>query len=190
MGLHDLLIFIFVSSSHLLLFFISELPLGLLFNIFLIDNQLDFGLFDLLLLLIFSLLVSFLFSLFLFFIIALILIFGILVLLLYRLLSRYLSITQNFFIVAALVLISPLEFGVLLEPDLPVSDIVFCLGNLIITLLFILFLFLILFIVQVVFMYVLHGLELLFISKAASLDLLVQILRLVNVARQLRYTLE
>jgi hypothetical protein len=107
-----------------------------------------------------------------------------------RLLSRHLSISHHFFIVAALVLISPLEFGVLLEPDLPVSDIVFCLDNLIITLLFILFLFLILFIVQVVFMDVLHGLELLLISKAASLDLLVQVLRLVNVARQLGHTLE
>jgi hypothetical protein len=89
------------------------------------------------------------------------------------LLSRHLSISHHFFLITALVLISPLEFGVLLEPDLPVSYIVFSLDNLIVTLLFILFLYLIFFIVQVVFMYVLHGLELLLISEAASLDLLV-----------------
>jgi hypothetical protein len=85
MSLHDLLIFILVSSRLLFLFFIPELPLRLLFNIFLIDHQLDFRLFDLLLLPIFPPLLSSLLSLFLLILFALLL-FSILALLLYRLL--------------------------------------------------------------------------------------------------------
>jgi hypothetical protein len=83
---------------------------------------------------------------------------------------------------ALLASLGSLEFGVLLEPDLSVSEIFLCL----IVTLFIIFFLTPFCLFQVVLVDGFHGFEFFFVGEAASLDLLVQVLRLFDVARELR----